>query len=353
MSTGRDPRAVGGNGGAIINYVCHSMETTIEPLVQLITSGVFERHPELQAGLVESGIGFVPWLLETMDYAYRAHHFWVRPVIPELPSSYFRRNCFATFQEDHVGLADRRAVRHRRQPDVGQRLPAPRGLVAALGGVDRAPDGRARRGGSRAKILGPQRQARLRALMRGAAVVAGVGESTYYFRGKAPETEFQLACIAIRNAVDDAGLQMSDVDGFVSYMDRNEPVRLSAALGTGDLELDGADVRRRRQRRRRRRHARRRRDQRRLRRVRRRLPVARPGPVLAATARPGRMRRSSGAVRLHRAVRDAHAGADDGHADDALHARPRRHPGLAGRGRPGVATPTPSATRGRSATARR
>ncbi len=104
VSTGRDPRAVGGNGGAIINYVCHSMETTIEPLVQLITSGVFERHPELQAGMVESGIGFVPWLLETMDYAYRAHHFWVRPVIPELPSSYFKRNCFATFQEDHVGL---------------------------------------------------------------------------------------------------------------------------------------------------------------------------------------------------------------------------------------------------------
>ncbi|MFV0306728.1 MAG: amidohydrolase family protein, partial [Desertimonas sp.] len=103
VSTGRDPRAVGGNGGAIINYVCHSMETTIEPLVQLITSGVFERHPTLRAGMVESGIGFVPWLLETMDYAYKAHHFWVRPVIPELPSTYFRRHCFATFQEDHVG----------------------------------------------------------------------------------------------------------------------------------------------------------------------------------------------------------------------------------------------------------
>src|SRR6476620_12085117 len=71
--------------------------------------------------------------------------------------------------------------------------------------------------------------------MHGAAVVAGVGESTYYNRAKAPETEFQLACIAIRNAVADAGLELSDVDGFVSYMERNEPVRLSAALGTGDL----------------------------------------------------------------------------------------------------------------------
>ena len=37
-----------------------------------------------------------------------------------------------------------RAARPRRQPDVGQRLPAPRGLVAALGRVGRAPDGRPR-----------------------------------------------------------------------------------------------------------------------------------------------------------------------------------------------------------------
>ncbi len=75
--------------------------------------------------------------------------------------------------------------------------------------------------------------------MHGKAVVAGVGESTYYKRGGASETEFQLACIAIRNAVEDAGLTLADVDGFTSYMDRNEPVRLSAALGTGPLRFTG------------------------------------------------------------------------------------------------------------------
>ncbi|MFI4933719.1 MAG: amidohydrolase family protein [Caulobacterales bacterium] len=104
VSTGRDPRAVGGAGGAIINYACHSMETTIEPLVQMIASGVFERHPRLFAGLVESGVGFVPWLLETLDHAAKAHHFWVRPHLKEPPSAYFRRNCFATFQDDAAGL---------------------------------------------------------------------------------------------------------------------------------------------------------------------------------------------------------------------------------------------------------
>jgi acetyl-CoA acetyltransferase len=73
--------------------------------------------------------------------------------------------------------------------------------------------------------------------MHGAAVVVGVGESTYYPRGGAEESEFQLACIAIRNAVADAGLTMRDIDGLASYMDRNEPVRLSAALGLGDLHF--------------------------------------------------------------------------------------------------------------------
>jgi acetyl-CoA acetyltransferase len=73
--------------------------------------------------------------------------------------------------------------------------------------------------------------------VRGAAAVAGVGESAYYKRGGASLSEFQLACVAIRKAVEDAGLDIADVDGLVSYMDRNEPIRLSAALGTGNLNF--------------------------------------------------------------------------------------------------------------------
>src|SRR5262245_30334464 len=51
--------------------------------------------------------------------------------------------------------------------------------------------------------------------MHGSAAVAGIGESPYYKRGEAPYTEFQLACIAIRRAVEDAGCTLADVDGFV------------------------------------------------------------------------------------------------------------------------------------------
>lgn len=72
--------------------------------------------------------------------------------------------------------------------------------------------------------------------MQGQAVVVGVGESEYYKRGGSPETEFQLALKAIGRAAEDAGLELSKIDGLISYMDdRNDPLRLSAALGLEDL----------------------------------------------------------------------------------------------------------------------
>lgn len=68
--------------------------------------------------------------------------------------------------------------------------------------------------------------------------IVGIGETTYYKRGGAPVSEFQLALEAIQKAVADAGLQVEDVDGFASYSnDRNEPTRLAAALGIRQLQF--------------------------------------------------------------------------------------------------------------------
>ena len=61
--------------------------------------------PNLKFATVEAGIGWVPWLLDAMDEAYRKHHMWVRPKLDGLPSDYFRRQGFASFQEDKAGLA--------------------------------------------------------------------------------------------------------------------------------------------------------------------------------------------------------------------------------------------------------
>ena len=104
VSTGRDPRAARGNGGAVINYVSHSLAPTIEPVANLCASGVLERFPRLRFATIEAGIGWIPWMLGAMDEAYLKHHFWVRPKLEKLPSEYFRQHGFASFQEDRPGL---------------------------------------------------------------------------------------------------------------------------------------------------------------------------------------------------------------------------------------------------------
>lgn len=105
VSTGRDPRASRGNGGAVINYVTHSLSPTIEPVANLCASGVLERFPKIRFATIEAGIGWVPWLLDAMDEAFRKHHMWVRPKLQGLPSDYYRAHGYATFQEDPAGLA--------------------------------------------------------------------------------------------------------------------------------------------------------------------------------------------------------------------------------------------------------
>lgn len=85
-------------------------------------------------------------------------------------------------------------------------------------------------------------------MMRGTSAIVGVGESEYFRPGRAMEagyTEFQLACTAIKNAAEDAGIAVEDIDGFVSYAgDRNTPTRLATALGVketryGAMSWDG------------------------------------------------------------------------------------------------------------------
>lgn len=105
VSTGRSPTTTRGPGGAVSNYVAHCCATNIEPLVLLCASGICERFPELRFAVVESGIGWVPWTLTAMDEAYRKHHMWARPKLEELPSTYFRRQGYASFGEDAPGLA--------------------------------------------------------------------------------------------------------------------------------------------------------------------------------------------------------------------------------------------------------
>ena len=52
-------------------------------------------------------------------------------------------------------------------------------------------------------------------VLTGKTAIVGVGETTYY--RDAGRTTLSLGVEAIRNAVKDAGLELSDIDGMTSY----------------------------------------------------------------------------------------------------------------------------------------
>ena len=74
---------------------------------------------------------------------------------------------------------------------------------------------------------------------RGKVAIVGVGETTYYKRGQAEDSEFVLCIEAIKRACDDAGMDPKRIDGIAAYSDdRNDPVRISTALGLPELRFN-------------------------------------------------------------------------------------------------------------------
>ncbi|ADP83496.1 amidohydrolase family protein [Pseudofrankia inefficax] len=66
-------------------------------VTNLILSGIFDRYPELQTVSVESGVGWIPFILETLDYEMNENAPRELAAMKKLPSEYFRSNIYATF----------------------------------------------------------------------------------------------------------------------------------------------------------------------------------------------------------------------------------------------------------------
>ncbi len=67
-------------------------------LCDLLMSGVLARYPAIKFVSVESGIGWVPFVLEALDYQFLGNHVADdRPEFDRLPSEYFARNVYACY----------------------------------------------------------------------------------------------------------------------------------------------------------------------------------------------------------------------------------------------------------------
>ena len=72
-------------------------------LANLIFSGVLERFPTVKFVSVESGIGWMPFFLESLDYQLRENSPSAVDALSMLPSEYFKRQVYGCFWfENHV-----------------------------------------------------------------------------------------------------------------------------------------------------------------------------------------------------------------------------------------------------------
>jgi predicted TIM-barrel fold metal-dependent hydrolase len=71
-------------------------------LMSLIYGGVLERHPRMRVVIGESGIGWIPYVLDRMDAEWEDQFKDLALKVP--PSEYWRRQCWATYQTDPIGI---------------------------------------------------------------------------------------------------------------------------------------------------------------------------------------------------------------------------------------------------------
>jgi predicted TIM-barrel fold metal-dependent hydrolase len=70
---------------------------------QLLFTGVIERHPRLNFAIAESGVGWVPYMLEACDHAWELGQLWKQGLLLK-PSEVFHRQCYVDFWFEYESI---------------------------------------------------------------------------------------------------------------------------------------------------------------------------------------------------------------------------------------------------------
>lgn len=92
--------------GKMATFTAGSVEVFLKNAIQvsdLLMSGVLARFPDIKFVSVESGIGWIPFVLEALDYQFLGNRVSEeRPDLDMLPSEYFARNVFACYWFEQI-----------------------------------------------------------------------------------------------------------------------------------------------------------------------------------------------------------------------------------------------------------
>jgi predicted TIM-barrel fold metal-dependent hydrolase len=87
---------------AIALYALNSQSCFVE----MVNSRMFEKAPKLKVALSEGGIGWMPYLLERVDYTWERHRLYTGMSDARRPSDIFRDHIFGCFISDEAGVAN-------------------------------------------------------------------------------------------------------------------------------------------------------------------------------------------------------------------------------------------------------
>jgi predicted TIM-barrel fold metal-dependent hydrolase len=79
-------------------------------MTELLLSPVFHRFPRLRVALSEGGIGWMPWMLERIDYVWERHRHYTGCNPDVRPSELFRDHIFGCFIVDDTGIEIRQRI---------------------------------------------------------------------------------------------------------------------------------------------------------------------------------------------------------------------------------------------------
>ncbi|MCU4186802.1 amidohydrolase [Acidiferrimicrobium sp. IK] len=85
---------------SIALFGMNSMFTTVD----LLLSSVFHKFPALRVALSEGGIGWMPYVVERLDYTWERHRFYTGVNQDVRPSDLFRDHIFGCFIADNAGI---------------------------------------------------------------------------------------------------------------------------------------------------------------------------------------------------------------------------------------------------------
>lgn len=92
-------------GAKAIGGMSHVFSMCAGNITAMLFQGVFDRFPELQMCWIETGVGWLPHLIESIDDRYWRNRVWGQLPSKEPPSFYWYRNNAASFITDRSGIA--------------------------------------------------------------------------------------------------------------------------------------------------------------------------------------------------------------------------------------------------------